>query len=80
MVNPIVWSYLLRRRAFIGKKRVTIPSEYKADYGVYSGLLFVSVNDVYEIGYTIEYSIGVTVDNIVERGNEIKCELSIRIE
>jgi len=79
-MKAIILRYLLKRRAFIGRRKIAISPEYKADYGVYSGLLFVSVNDVYEIGYTIEYSIGVTVDNIVERGNEIKCELSIRIE
>jgi len=80
MVKPMVWSYLLRRRAFIGKKRVAIPPEYKADYCIYSELLFVSVNDVYEISNTILYSVSITVDNIVERGNEIKCELSISVE
>lgn len=79
-MKAIILKYLLKRRAFIGRRKVAIPPEYKADYGVYSELLFVFVNDVHEIGYTIEYSVGVTVDNIVEKGNEIKCELSISVE
>ena len=58
MVKPIVWSYLLRRRAFIGKKRVAIPPEYKADYCIYVELLPISVNDI----YTLEHSIGYTLE------------------
>ena len=61
------WGYLLKRRSFIVKRRVAIPPEYKADYCIYVELLPISVNDVHEIGYTIEYSVSTAVDNIVER-------------
>lgn len=57
-MKAIILKYLLKRRAFIGRRKVAIPPEYKADYGVYSELLFVSVNDI----YTLEHSIGYTLE------------------
>lgn len=79
-MKAIILRYLLKRRAFIVKRKIAIPPKYKADYCIYSELLFVSVNDVHEIGYTIEYSVSTTVDSVTERSNEIGCELSISVE
>ena len=57
-MKAIILRYLLKRRAFIGRRKIAISPEYKADYCIYVELLPISVNDI----YTLEHSIGYTLE------------------